>query len=225
MFARKWRLAYQDFILPDPNPFPEIDRLPEPPHRYHSTFDAGQLVSAAEAELRDADPDAYVVFTLAFFCGLRRKEIDRLRWDKVDSQQGHIWVSTTTDNRPKSWKSDAPVDAAKNVFEVLAAYRHRSITPPYVIAAVSRNKRYRCGPIFKRLILWLRGKGVREFRTLHALRAEAGSIIYQQTDSTDVAADFLRNDPRVAREHYIGRKGRLELVLPKATEFSSATAA
>jgi integrase len=164
-----------------------------------------------------------MVFVLALFCGMRRSEIDRLRWEQVDFVKRHIWIRTTSDKRPKALNSEARIDAGDEVFDALKSFQSHSVTPPYVIpGSLHPTVRYRCHDTYRRLIPWLQSKGLPKLRTLHALRKEAGSIIYQQSGSVDVAADFLRNDPRVAREHYIGRKGRLELVLPSPTPFPAA---
>ena len=72
----------------------------------------------------------------------------------------------------------------------------------------------RCGSLFDQVIAWLRKQGVTDTKALHSPRKEAGSLVFEATGSVDRAADFLRNDPRIAREHYIGRKGRLEITLP-----------
>lgn len=216
MFSRKWRLSYQDFILPDPNPFNEVERLREPSHRYHSRVNISELAAAAKRELAESEPSAYLVFVLGLYCGMRRKEMDRLRWDQIDFERRHIWIVTTAESKPKSTNSESRIDAIPQVFETLTAFRAHSINPPYVLpGSIKPNVRYRCKKTYDMLIPWLRAHGMPELRTLHSLRKEAGSVIFEQHGSIDLAADFLRNDPRVAREHYIGRRGRLELVLPK----------
>ena len=73
------------------------------------------------------------------------------------------------------------------------------------------NKKTRCRQTFQRLYKWLHQKGIKESKALHILRKEAGSNIFALTGSTDKAADFLRNDPRTAREYYLGRKERIEV--------------
>ena len=91
MFSKKWRVGYEGFLLPDPDPFSKVNCLPEPSHRYSSNIDPIVLVDAAKSELEKSDPVAYMVFILAFYCGMRRSEIDRLRWEHVDFQNRHIW--------------------------------------------------------------------------------------------------------------------------------------
>lgn len=88
-----------------------------------------------------------------------------------------------------------------------------TIPPPFVLPGVGQG-RLLCGRLFAQAIAWLRKYGVQDTKALHSLRKEAGSLVFEATGSVDRAADFLRNDPRTAREHYIGRKGRLEITLP-----------
>jgi len=90
-----------------------------------------------------------------------------------------------------------------------------SITPPFVLPGAGKGP-LRCKPLFDQALAWLRKQGIQDTKALHSLRKEAGSLIFQATGSIDRAAEFLRNDPRVAREHYIGRKGRLEITLSPA---------
>ena len=68
--------------------------------------------------------------------------------------------------------------------------------------------------IFRQLYKWLRKNGVNVDNPLYIFRKEAGSIIFEQTDSFDLAADFLRNDPRIAREYYVSRKRKLSIEVP-----------
>lgn len=214
MFAEKWMLSYGDFVLPDPNPFEKVKLLAEGPHRYVSTVDPLALLERARAELMKEHPEAYVVIVLALYCGMRRSEIDKLRWDQVDFENGHIWIRTTADKRPKAANSDARIDAIPEVFDILKEFKSQCDASPYVLpGSADGSVRYRSDGVFRILTPWLRAQGLPQKGTLHALRKEAGSLMYKKTGSVDVAADFLRNDPRVAREHYIGRKGRLELTL------------
>jgi hypothetical protein len=91
------------------------------------------------------------------------------------------------------------------------------VLPPFVIPAVRNLRREPEKPgvlLFRGLYRWLRASGVNVESPLYIFRKEAGSIIYELTDSYDRAADFLRNDPRIAREHYVGSRRRLEVEVP-----------
>jgi len=205
------RPLYTDFALPDPSPFKLVGQLEERPHRYISSINIGALVKAARRELAKKMPAEFVVFVLSVFGGLRRKEIDRLIWDQIDFKNEHIWVRTTPYYRPKARNSESRVDCPHEVFEILRKFKRHSITPPFVIPGAGPENKVRCRPTFQNLYRWLRKKGIKEIKALHVLRKEAGSHIFALTGSTDQAAEFLRNDPRTAREYYLGRKDRLEV--------------
>src|SRR5690606_6577517 len=71
--------------LPSPLPFAGLEFLDAGPTRYVSTFNARDLLLAAQAELREPDPDCWMVLLLALGAGLRRGEIDSLTWTQVRS--------------------------------------------------------------------------------------------------------------------------------------------
>ncbi|RBP38128.1 hypothetical protein DES53_112126 [Roseimicrobium gellanilyticum] len=125
---------------------------------------------------------------------------------------GHIWIRTTAYSRPKARNSESRIDIAPEVVHLLKAHRHSWEAGPFVIPGSLHLKvQVRCMPTFAKALQWLRNHGVRSVTALHTLRKEARSLIFSQAGPVDVAADFLRNDVKVAREHYIGRKKRLEL--------------
>ena len=84
----------------------------------------------------------------------------------------------------------------------------------FLLPGPAANGKIRCLKTFRSLYDWLRSNGIEEQKPLHTLRKEAGSMLFEKLGSLDKAATFLRNDPRVAREHYVGRKERIELNLP-----------
>jgi integrase len=213
MFSSKMVDLLKDLGLPSPSPFHGIKALPERPHRYISRINPTELYAAARRELQDSQPAVFIVIMLCLHCGMRRNEIDKLIWDQVDFENRHIWIRTTPHFRPKARNSNNQIDANPEVFAHLRAFQRLSITPPFVLPGTGPGLT-RCEPLFDQAIEWLRKHGVTETKALHSLRKEAGSLVFHNTGSVDRAADFLRNHPSVAREHYIGRKDRLEVVLP-----------
>lgn len=214
LFSTKLVKHCTDYFVPDPNPFKEVGRLQDPPHRYTSNVDVAKLVAGAESDLKKEHPGAYVAFILGLYCGMRRSEIDRLIWSQIDFEKGHIWIRTTEVFSPKAKNSENRIDAPEKVFRVLCDFRAASIMPPYVLPGTNPIYPPRCKAIFRVLLAWLRKNEVNHVQALHALRKEAGSLMFSQTGSIDKTAEFLRNDPHVAREHYVGRQGRLELEIP-----------
>jgi len=208
LFApRVVKACYDGFALP-PNPFLEVEREEEPRHLYESSVDPIELINKARKELKDNDSDAYAAFLMALFAGLSNSEMDKLLWDQVDLEKGSITIKETEYYRPKRRSRTERVWLPESVKAEIASYRdERKAVPLYgpdfVLPGYNASAKKRCDPIFRRLSGWLRAKGVKGTKTIHALRKEGGSAIYQQTGSIDLAAQFLRNDPKTAREHYV----------------------
>lgn len=221
MFSKKLLKSYSGFSLPSPSPFHEAGSLTEPPHRYVSKIDISALIKAAESELKEEYPDSYTAFLLSLYCGMRRAEIDLLTWEQIDLTKDHIWIRSTEHFTPKAKNSDSRIDILPNVADWLKNYQYRSTDPTFVIPGGNPHYPPRCKAVFRHLLTWLRTNGVDYVQAMHALRKEAGSLMFAQTDSIDRTAEFLRNDTRVALEHYVARKGRLELAMPWSSESDS----
>jgi len=174
-------------------------------------INVSDLILKAATDMKDTLPDSYTAFVLSLFCGMRRAEIDFLTWDQVDLTDGHIWIRRTEHFTPKAKNSDSRIDLTKEVVDWLESYK--KLTDEKIFVLPGGNPLYppRCKMVFRHLLKWLRSNGVDYVQALHALRKEAGSLMFAQTESIDLTAEFLRNDARVALEHYVGRKGRLEL--------------
>lgn len=215
MFSSRWSGAYRQFLMPATNPFASVRSFKESSHLYVSKIDPAALLAAARSELPARNQAAYVAFLLSLVCGMRRSEIDYLSWAQIDFEKRHIWIQTTPYFTPKACNSESRIDAPPIIFQALMELRAEGNPPPFVIPGSQNHAiRPRSRNVFRILIDWLRSQGVTDIKAMHTLRKEAGSLIYHQSGSVDVAAEFLRNDPRVAREHYIGRKGRLQVVIP-----------
>lgn len=214
VFSKKLMPHYEGLALPAEIPFRLLSPLPEPSHRYHSKIDAAFLVPSAKSGLSQADPDSWIVFLLVFGAGLRREEVDKLLWEQVDFTNRRIHIRTTEFFRPKAKNSDSWVDISEDIAAHLTAHKKNAGERRFVLPGREVGGKIRCQKIFRRLMSWLKSQGVTERTPLHTLRKEAGSMIFLEGGSIDRTAEFLRNDPRVAREHYIGRKERIELALP-----------
>jgi len=251
IFAERMMAFYEDFEVPDPNPFKKVRPLREPARRYISRIDTAGIIAKArcrfwdgnldpeeqerrrelerkrttihgrkvktELELEREDKARFIVLLLTLSCGLRPKEIAKLTWEQVDFANRRVHVAVTSYDTPKARSSESWIDVGQPVLDFLLEFQPLSNLPPFVIPAVrlrGREPRKPAIELFRGLHRWLRQNGVDVENPLYVFRKEAGSIIYEKTDSYDAAADFLRNDPRIAREHYVGRKTRLEIEVP-----------
>lgn len=217
IFSKKLLAHYQDLSLPDFIPFHDIPQLPEPSHRYRSKIDVAQLILSASQELKQDDPVCWIIFLLAIGVGLRSNEIDKLMIEQIDLKNRRIWIRTTPYFRPKSKNSEDYIDVSESVMEEISNYLDSidDENPIFLIPGkLVGGAKMRSRPTFRRLLSWLRSKGINEHKPIHTLRKEAGSMLFKRDGSLHKVAEFLRNDPRVAKEHYVGRKERIEIELP-----------
>ncbi|MCB1203725.1 MAG: site-specific integrase [Verrucomicrobiae bacterium] len=240
VFSERMMAFYGDFDLPDPLPLRQVRPMREPSRRYVSKINVADIMAKAkkrfwlrelsdedkadlpptnrsEDDLVREDKARFIILLLTIACGLRPKEVSRLTWEQVDLQRRQIHVAVTSYDTPKARSSECSVDVTHTVMAYLEEFQPYSIFPPFVIPAPRYGDKEPAKPgqiFFRQLYLWLRKQGVGSQNPLYIFRKEAGSIIYDQTDSYDLAADFLRNDPRIAREHYVGRRKRLEIEVP-----------
>ncbi len=214
IFAQKLIPLYEGLNLPEPLPFRGIAPLPEPSHRYQSKIGVEKLIEEAKKSIYITNKDAWAAFLLCFGVGLRREEIDKLMIEQVDIEDRRVWIRTTEFFRPKAKNSEASVDLSPPIAAFLKEYLDAIPERKFVLPGREVSGKLRCQTTFRALMKWLRENGVSERTPLHTLRKEAGSLIFEKSGSIDLTAEFLRNDPRIAREHYIGKKSRLELELP-----------
>jgi integrase len=150
---------------------------------------------------------------LCIGAGLRRAELDKLEWEQVCLSERRVHIRTTEFFRPKAKNSESYIDISEGVAAYLKEYKAAGENGKrrFVLPGLEVGDKIRCLKVFGALMTWLRTQGVPGRTPLHTLRKEAGSLIFQKAGSIDRAAEFLRNDPRIAREHYVGRKERIEL--------------
>jgi integrase len=192
-------------------PFKDIEFLPEGSHRYHSEFDAKQLVEEAMKELRPDNPEAFKIFLLALCCGLRRNEIDKLLWRQIDLPRGLINIQTTEVFNPKTRESCSCVDIDISVAEILAEYRNIA-TGKFVIESEvnprpnAHYRHYRCDRTHKHLIEWLRSHGINSNNPLHTLRKEYGAEICRQFGLYKASRALRHSSYGVTEMFYVDKK-------------------
>jgi len=219
--------------LPKVLPFDDVGLPKAGSQRYKSEINAQAVIAAAKNELKAADPEAYKIFLLGLFAGLRKSEIDLLEWRKVDFAANKIRVEETEWLHLKPGASDDDVPIDPEMCAELRSFESTS-TSPFVVSSVvtwsngtkkmtltrqprndSLRAHYRCEPVFKRLYSWLRSKGIKANKPLHELRKEVGAIIVTQ-DDIYAASRFLRHtDITTTARHYADRKARINVGLGK----------
>ena len=183
------------------NPFEDIEYESVGTLQYDSDregMNAKLIFSSARNELAKESPEQYKIFLLAITAGLRRKEIDWLKWKDINFQEREISVKPSKDYSLKNNESEGRVPIDEDTSKTLLRYKQKSDSD-YVISS-SRSEDtpkevsdYRCSVHYKKLIKWLRGKGVVARQPLHTLRKEAISLILEETNSIYAASAFARH--------------------------------
>lgn len=183
--------------LPDPQPFYVHPTLrnskrgskhplfyEEAATEYRSRIDPRDLLQKAEAQLGEKDTPAFLAMLLAIAAGLRRHEIDSLRWGQIDFRKGEVRVERTATANLKTQKSQADIPVDPQTIALLRGFFAKvQDTDAYVIegdGATDKKKwgqHYRADAAFARLIAWLRANGVKARKPIHELRKELGALI------------------------------------------------
>lgn len=199
--------------LPSPLPFAGIGFEARQSMLYRSSFNAQELIQAAQSELALTDPAAFLVVLLGLCVGLRKGEIDLLPWSAVKFDIGQIRIEPTEYFEVKTEHSigDVPVDP--EILEILRGFKARAKSPFVVPSRLAPRREtayhhYRCEPVFDRVLAWLKAHGVQGRKPLHQLRKEYGSLINEKYDLV-TAKELLRHSSvAVTAAHYVEARKR-----------------
>lgn len=220
--------------LPSPKPFEGVELFENGSTRYISKIDVRALIAAAQNELREADPEAYKAWLLAFFGGLRKAEADLLEWSRVDWPKGGVHIEETEWFDPKTHGSSGFVAFDPEVMDELKSTMASS-AGDFVLSGEAPKERgelqyYRAEKTWQRLYTWLRSKGIKANKPVHELRKEAGSTL-AKTKGIYAASTFLRHsDITTTARYYADKEQRLTtglgplLALPSLSENGEAAA-
>lgn len=148
---------------------------PKQNRAYRSAIDAQDLIDA----INDIPQiETRIVLLLALTFGLRRSEIDRLRWEHVDLNAKTISIQTTEEGSVKSAHSERTIGIPDWFVPVLEKIKPVQPDCLHVISGTkSPSSRYRAELAFKSAVQWLRDRGITGTHPLHTLRKEFGSHI------------------------------------------------
>ena len=170
-----------------PQPFDNIKMLVKgrSAFAYVSTIQAETLLKAAVSELSTENPDAFMVIVLALLLGLRRGEIDGLRWDMVNWERKHIALESHDTLHLKTASSCAQVRIEPELVNLL--WQYKQVTQGEFVVQSNRPGRkvrhyryYRCEHLFKFVSKWLRDHGVKAIKPMQTLRKEFGSLVVER---------------------------------------------
>ncbi|MBN8459330.1 MAG: tyrosine-type recombinase/integrase [Verrucomicrobia bacterium] len=209
----------QSLSLAGPLPFEGVLMEKAPSMRYVSKLDPYALLAAAREQLAGADPEAFKALLLALVCGLRRSEIDNLLWRAFDFGNRILKVDHSEFHQLKSEDSAGVIDLDADTTALFRDYRTLRPRDLFVIVSEGRPssqhkaRAYRCDPVFKRLLAWLREHGVAGDKPLHTLRKEIGSIIAAEHGIFEASRYLRHSDIRITSAIYADKK---KTVTPKA---------
>ena len=169
-------------------------------------IDFDELIEDAGVEL---DSDLHLIFLLAIGCGLRRSEIDRLRREHVNLKAGQLVIVGTEDGDTKTEGSIRTVKFTVGgaLYQAIsdAPLGVHLCCPKASLTGKRRGEAYRCDLTYRKLVKWLRGKGiVKAQKPIHYLRKAAGDKLAQEY-GIHVAANTLGNSIKVAHAAYHNR--------------------
>ncbi|MEO5716245.1 MAG: hypothetical protein ABIT37_22385 [Luteolibacter sp.] len=208
----------QSITLPRPLPFDGVTLEKEPSLRYISKIDPFAILTKAKEELVATEPEVFKVMVLALVCGLRRAEIDNLLWVAFDFGGSSLRVESSEYHELKSEDSAGKLDLDADTLALFRGYRGKKPKSVFVVesplAHVSKAKagRYRCNPVFKKVLAWLRTNGVDGHKPLHTLRKEIGSIIASEHGIFEASRYLRHADIHITSAFYADKK---KVITPK----------
>lgn len=208
----------QSVTLPRPLPFDGVTLEKGPSLRYISKIDPFAILAKGKEELAETEPEAFKVMVLALVCGLRRAEIDNLLWRAFDFAGSSMRVESSEYHELKSEDSAGKMDLDSDTLALFQGYRTKKPKAVFVVESPlehdSKAKvgRYRCNPVFKKLLAWLRKNGVDGHKPLHTLRKEIGSIIASEHGIFEASRYLRHADIHITSAFYADKK---KVVTPK----------
>ena len=198
-----------------PNPFEGLKIPQPPPARYRSDINPEWLLSTAERELSKADTQAYLGFTLCLWAGLRRKEADLLSWAQVDLEGGQIQIRRTAHFEPKTEESVRDIDIPQAAVDILRRAKKGNRSEFVLDGSKPRPSAtydfYRCDHTWRRLLTWLKAKGITDTKAIHSLRKESGSLIASSFGIEAARQHLGHRDISTTSAHYVTKKKRVEV--------------
>ena len=209
----------QSITLPRPLPFDGVALEKEPSLRYISKMNPFAILTLAKEELAETEPEAFKVMILALVCGLRRAEIDNLLWRAFDFAGSSMRVESSEFHELKSEDSAGKMDLDADTLALFRGYRAKKPKAVFVVESPLKHDskakagRYRCNPVFKTLLAWLRKNGVDGHKPLHTLRKEIGSIIASEHGIFEASRYLRHADIHITSAFYADKK---KTITPKA---------
>lgn len=140
------------------------------------------------AKLKDLDRNSFLGFWFAVGAGLRRKEIQHLRWEHLIERDGATWISGGLGKDGEQIEVPMQSKAVKAIVP---------LRKKVGFVLTERSLEWA-----KRLNWWMRGRGWQTEKKMHELRAYVGSMIYAKNPVA--AMRFMRHKSiRITEQFYV----------------------
>ena len=158
-------------------------------------IDSQMMLAAA----RELEPDPRVIYQLARFCGLTRKEIHALEWGWIEKDGDRYVINLCRRQgfKTKRGTKDRRVPLSGNRYRQWIEWLQPGELSGRVVTAGSN------GENFNKVCAWFSSYVPGRSKKLHELRKQAGSEIYNQTKDVIIAANFLGDSVNTAIKHYV----------------------
>lgn len=216
LYGKKIRIFLEERMnLPSPMPFDGVPLEKPPSLRYQSKINAAKLLKKAKKKLAKKRQEQFKIFLLALICGLRKGEIDCLRWEAFDFKKGVLRIQHTESHELKSEDSAGEIDLDEETITLFRGF-YQQRRGPFVIEWKSertpgqrQTRSYRCDWLFNQLYQRLKKWGVDSKHPLHELRKEVGSIIANEQGIFEASRYLRHSDIRITSQYYVDKKKRI----------------
>jgi integrase len=197
--------------LPEVLPFHEVTIDRAKIKRFSVQVGWDELWPAALSELA-SEPEVMKGFCLAAWGGLRRREMDALTWDNLDTKRGVLKVAVNEHYAGKTDDSRREIPLPQEITDYLSQRKNfeKAKDGDFLIkgnhSVSQRTRGYRCKKVWSRLIAWLREQGLNDPRPIHYLRKLVGDTLANQK-GIYATSNFLRHSSvQVTQAYYVSGK-------------------
>jgi hypothetical protein len=173
-----------------------------------------KLVTNARNELRSEHPEAYKLFLLCLYAGLRRAEADVCLWTQLNQEDNSIRIETNEFIEPKHG-SGGTVYVDPSLMKELLSFKNDK-SESFVVNSTRGWKpvmyqRYRCEPHWRTLLDWLEDNGISARKKVHELRKIFGDAIVKQDGIFAGSAQLRHSTIQMTASHYTDPRQRAAL--------------
>jgi len=203
LFTSRALALYAGLALPDPLPLSQVTLMAGTPDVSYDPAVWTNLEAMKEdlTKLRYAEPLVWVAVALAANTGLRRSEMEAMRWSWLERTAAGMVIAIVErpDFKPK--RGGRRVAVAPGLVAQMEEFRSRS-GADYVLGATPGDRRHVLTEASTWVKKWQRA-GARTKKTLHELRKHFGSVLLT-AHGLERTAEALGHAPGsvVTRKHY-----------------------